>query len=272
MLSAYIFFVGFYTSFFYLFSYLFYKTVSKVFFKKSKKIRNIIKKEIINNQDVNKINNDKNTKVSSPIKIPTRKIEEEIDQEKYKEIKIILTKIDFLMSKGEDEEIEKMLIKILSIDEDHYEANARLGFVYLKNSKYKKAENILRKAVNNDICNDPSVFTNFALSMLKQEDEKLIGESIIMLEKAKTIDNKNPERYITLGHYLFFNNKKKESLEYFISAVNLDPKNQDYLFLLADNYLALNEKGKAKEILKKILNISPFNEEAKKELMILEEG
>lgn len=181
------------------------------------------------------------------------------------EIYTFLRRAEACISRKEYEEATRMLIKVLSWNDDHVGANEHLAFVYLQTGEYSRAENLFRKVIETRP-KDPSLLTNFALSVFHQnkspEDMK---DSLLALQRAAEIDNKNPVRFANLGQSLFSVGDVASAAEAFEKAIRFSPRNIEYLFFLANSYLALDRFGEAKQVFSKILDISPLNENARRE-------
>ncbi|QQS59514.1 tetratricopeptide repeat protein [Candidatus Peregrinibacteria bacterium] len=181
------------------------------------------------------------------------------------EIYTLLHRAEALISRKEYEEAKRMLIKILSWDDDHAGANEHLAFVYLQTGEYSRAENIFRKVIETRP-RDPSLLTNFALSVFHQnKSSEEMDESLLALRRAAEIDSKNPVRFANLGQSLFSAGDIVSAAESFEKALRFSPRNIEYLFFLADSYLMLERFAEAKQVFSKILDISPLNEDARRE-------
>ena len=177
----------------------------------------------------------------------------------------MLRQAESLIAREKHVAAKKLLIKILAEEENNADASAHLGYIYLNEAKYKRAEGLLRQALV-ERPRDPQLLTNFALVVFQQKQPKRINESIEALRLATEIDSRNAEHFANLGQVFFFAGEIKPAIEAFITAVRLQPRNLEYLFFYADALLASQEYTAAKKVFAKILEIAPMNQAAKKEL------
>lgn len=228
------------------------KHIEKTISKKKKEIRKEQqKKELLD--ELEDIENDLETEDDSmPAAIKRESI-------------ALIRKAEACIHKEDYDAAKKNLIRVLTWDEDHPDANIYLAFVYLQTDNPSKAENLYRRALEKKP-NDPKLLTNFSLSLSQQKDPDKIKEAVLALEKAVEVDEKNAERYSNLGQIYFYIGDVYAAIKAFEVAVRLSPRNLEFLFFLADSYLEAKDYPKAKNTFEKILNISPFNEEAKAEL------
>lgn len=177
----------------------------------------------------------------------------------------LLRRVDALIARRDFDEAKKILIRILSWQEDHFDAGAHLAYVYLQSGEHRKAESLYRKALELRP-RDASLLTNFALSVLEQKDPMRIDDSVKAFRLAAELDPKNPDRYANLGQSLFFAGDIPNAIAAFEKAVRLAPRNVEYYFFLADSYLTIRNFALAKKVFLKILDLAPLNQEAKQEL------
>ncbi len=193
----------------------------------------------------------------------------QIDDITPQSIITLLRRVDALIARKDFNEAKKILIRILSWQEDHFDASTHLAFVYLQSGEFRKAESLYRKAIQTKP-RDASLLTNFALAILEQKDPMRIEDSVAAFQLATEIDSKNPERHANLGQSLFFSGDIPKAIAAFEKAIRLSPRNVEYQFFLADSYLAVRNFSGAKQAFEKILSISPTNPEATKEKQELE--
>lgn len=181
----------------------------------------------------------------------------------------MLRRVEILIARKEYDEAKKILIRILSWQNDHPDASAHLAYLYLQTSQYGKAETLFRKVLETRL-NDASLLTNFALAVLEQKDPEKITDAVEALRMAAKLEPKNAERFSNLGQASYLAGDLEGAVSAFENAVKLAPRNIEYLFFLADSYLAVRNFGFAKRIFGRILEISPLNAEAKQELQALQ--
>ncbi len=182
----------------------------------------------------------------------------------------LLRRVDALISRKDFDDAKKILIRILSWQEDHFDAGAHLAYVYLQSGDHRKAENLYRKVLEVRP-RDASLLTNFALAILEQKDPMRIDDSVKAFQLAAQLDPKNSQRYANLGQSLFFAGDIPNAILAFERAVRLAPRNVELYFFLADSYLAVRNFANAKKVFAKILDLAPLNQEAKHEISELQQ-
>lgn len=185
-----------------------------------------------------------------------------------KEVLALLRRAEAHIARQEFDEAKKNLIQILAWEAEHLDASIHLAFIYLETGEPSKAENLYRKVIEVKP-RDPSILTNFSFAVLQQKDPTKLPESLEALRLAVELDPRNAERHANLGQSLYYTGDLVAATAAFEKAVRYAPRKVEYLFFLADSYLATEEPQKAKKTFEKILDISPFNEDAKGELELL---
>src|SRR5258708_5921498 len=88
-------------------------------------------------------------------------------------------------------------------------------------------------------------------------------------EKALSINSKIPTRWVNLGLCFEALEDYTKAVKALSSAVQLDKLNVNYLSLLADAYVKLENYVRAEEVLEQILALEPGNKTAREKLMRL---
>lgn len=182
---------------------------------------------------------------------------------------LLLRRAEALIARKDFDEAKKILIHILSWEEDNFDASAHLAYVYLQSGEYRKAENLFLKALELRP-RDPSLLSNYALAILEQKDPARITDSVEAFRLAAKLDPANPDRYANLGQSLFFAGDIPNAIAAFEKAAKLAPRKIEYYFFLADSYLTVRNYIDAKRVFEKILDLSPLNEDAKREMSTLQ--
>lgn len=197
-------------------------------------------------------------------------------QKKKKEVDFVppevismIRQAETLLARNEFENAIKILIKILSFDEDNINASTHLAYAFLQTGEFKKAESLYKKVLEKKP-KDAGLLTNYALSIFEQKNESRIQDSINALKLATEIDSNNAHRYSNLGQSYFFAGDIPSAILSFEQAVRLEPKNLEFQFFLADSLLSLNKYSEAKTVFNRILDISPLNKDAKEEVQNIE--
>lgn len=175
------------------------------------------------------------------------------------EINTLFKKADALLGRGLDIDAEKIFIQILAINEDHLKTNISLALIYLKRGEYTKAESMQRKLTEMRP-RDPAIHTNLGLALFNQ---KKFEEALEAFQHAVEIDPARGARHANLGKVYFAIGEFEAAEECFHKAVQLEPRSLEFLFLLADSKKEQKNFPGAKKVYERILEISPFDEEAK---------
>jgi tetratricopeptide (TPR) repeat protein len=175
------------------------------------------------------------------------------------EARRLLRKAEVYAGRKEYPQAEKYLIEALSLDENNKEINKKLALVYLKQQKYPKAELVYLRLIEQG-SHDSTVYSNLGLVLY---NENRLDMAIKAYQKAIDIDPKRAARYANVGQIYYELQDINSAILYFEQAFKWDNKNIDYMFILAKLYEEKNVKEKAKFFYHKILDIEPYNEEAK---------
>lgn len=199
----------------------------------------------------------------------THRVKREKIEKTPPEVIPLIRKAEANIARGDYKEAIRMLIKVLSMDQNNIDACSHLGYAYLKTGEFSKAETLFLKVLE-ERPRDPLLLTNYALCIFEQKDAKRIKESITALELAAKLEPNNAIRYSNLGQSLFFAGDTGAAISAFEQAVRLEPKNIEYQFFLGDSFLSENKHNEAKTVFLKILEIQPLNKDAQRELKELE--
>ncbi|MFH1546141.1 MAG: tetratricopeptide repeat protein [Patescibacteria group bacterium] len=191
----------------------------------------------------------------------SRKIQESLGQ-----ISVLMRKSDTHFAREEWRETEKILIQILSLDEHNLKANHFLGLTYLHREEWKRAELIFQKLIELEP-KEASHFGNLGLAFYRQRKYPLAREAY---ENAIRIDGQKASRWLSLGQIYLKLKDFGAAAESFKNAVKRDHRNLDYLFALAEAYEAGKNLKAAVKTFERILELSPYNDEVKQKLKILE--
>ncbi len=154
---------------------------------------------------------------------------------------------------GDTDQAERLYVQILSLDENHVDANTRLGIIYLKKNLPLKAEALYRKLLSLAPEN-AAHYSNLALSLYYQ---RRLEEAREMYLKAIELDGKRPQRFINLAQVYRDLKEHEKALEAAITACSLGQNNNEYKFALAEIYRDLGKLPEAREIVQIILREEP---------------
>jgi tetratricopeptide (TPR) repeat protein len=171
----------------------------------------------------------------------------------------LMKKADQDIIAGNDEEALKTLIQIISLDGNHRKANELLAKLYLRMEKFKKAELIYKKLVEQHPF-DPEYYASLGESFYQRRQFKA---STRYYEEALNLDKNNPQRYISLGNVHLTKKDYSGALEYYLKAHRLNVRDVELMFLIVETCLNNIDPITAREYLHKILDYEPYNQQAK---------
>ena len=187
--------------------------------------------------------------------------EDDVTQRKstYVTMAKLIRKADLALAKEELATAEQYLVKALAHDPLHNEANRTLALLYLKQEKYSKAELLYTTLIENGSM-DALIFNNLGLCLYQQEKYELAAKAYL---RAIEIEPYIAPRHINLALVYQKLGDVREHLANLETAVKLESKNMDYLFLLTEAYLTNGLRDKALELLDVIFQLEPYNEHAR---------
>lgn len=164
-------------------------------------------------------------------------------------------------SKNELEDAENCLIMAIESDQTYLDAHHKLGLLYMKKGDFQQAELSFSKLVN--LKKDPIYFSNLGATLYSQQ--RLL-EAAEAYENAIALDDRRAERLESLAQVYHELNDFEKALKYFEIAARRKPKNIELKEILIDYYEREGKITEAVENLKKIIELDPYNKDAKKRL------
>lgn len=169
--------------------------------------------------------------------------------EQQKTLKDTFMSAEAFFENGDLDEAEKLYIQVLSLDEAHFDANMRLGLIYLKKQLAKKAEAIFRKILATHPY-DPLVTSNLALALYFQRNYEEAKEVYL---RAIELDPTRAPRYISLAHVYRELEDYNSAVQAIHKAFTLEPQQNEYRLLLAETYADMGNLTSAQTIVQNIL-------------------
>ncbi|WP_445747984.1 tetratricopeptide repeat protein [Polaribacter sp.] len=147
--------------------------------------------------------------------------------------------------------------KALKIDNMNNQVRLNLATLYYNAKNYKKAEEAFKIVIQQEPNYGP---VYFSLALLYAELNKT-DDAIEQLKKATIKMPENLRVYYNLG--LLYDKKEdyKNSEKAFIAGLKFDTNNQELLYGLAFIYSKSNQKEKAKNILQRLTELYPSNQQ-----------
>ncbi len=174
---------------------------------------------------------------------------------------------DVHFSKGDYGLAEKHLLQVLSFDNDHLDANLKLGLLYLQQENLPRAEFFFQKLI--DLKENPIYFSNLALTLYQQNK---LEEAVKLYERAIEMDDKKAGRFVSVAHVYHELGEMEKALSAFEEASRLEPRNLDYLWALTEYYEKFSQVDDILRVVNRILELDPYNEDAKAKMALFEEA
>lgn len=172
---------------------------------------------------------------------------------------------DALIKTGKDDDAIKCLVQALSLNPADVEAQQKLAMLYLQKQMFSAAAVLFKQL--GEVTGDPVHFSHLGLSLYQAGE---LGAARDAYQKAVSLDDSRPARFISLAHVYRAIGQPYNAIAAANKAVEKEPENLDFLFLLADLHMELENWADAAHVLKKILEIDKKNKEAKKLLRLAE--
>lgn len=187
------------------------------------------------------------------------------DEDKSK-INELLKKIKINISKGEYDLAKNLIVEWLTIDKFNIELNIELASIYILEKDYIKAEYIYKDLllVHND---DFEILKKLAYVLTMQEKYDL---AIEMYKKANEIKTDDMEIINMLAHLFYHKELYIDSISYLKQYLRENSRDSDNIILLAASYRNIWKINDSINTYKRVLEIQPYNEEVKKEIIELE--
>lgn len=182
----------------------------------------------------------------------------------YSEINRAYRIADMHFARGDFEEAEKWFIRVLALHEYHTEALNRLGVIYIQNGNPRRAEILYRKLFS-VTQKEPAYYANYGRCLYNQGRRE---EAIEAYENAIKLDCTRPNRFVSVGQIYYEQKDYQKALSYFVRALDLDPTNLEYLNVTAEIAELAGDTERMHKSLKKILEIDPYNEDAKRKIKV----
>ncbi|MEP2432830.1 MAG: tetratricopeptide repeat protein, partial [Polaribacter sp.] len=145
----------------------------------------------------------------------------------------------------------------LSIDNINNQIRINLATLYYNNKQYKKAEETFKEVIKQEPEFGP---VYYSLALLYAEINR-VDDAIIQLKKATKIMPENIRVYYNLG--LLYDKKQdyKNAEKSIVSGLKFDSNNEGLLYVLAYVYSKSDQKTKAKNIVRKLIDLYPDNQQ-----------
>ena len=179
----------------------------------------------------------------------------------HRQISKTFNQADLLYSQKQFDKAEKIFIEVLAVQPNHLMANNKLGLIYLQREKFIKAEAIFIKLIELEPRN-ALFYSNLGLSLYNQD--KLL-EAKQAYEQAVKLEPKE-SRLLSLGQVCVDRSNFKEAVNHFSKALEMNPKNTELYFYIADLLIKIQAFNEAKAYINTYLDEKPYSARAKDKL------
>lgn len=143
--------------------------------------------------------------------------------------------------------------KLIEIEPDNADAYYNLGYMFVKQEKFKEAAVEFTKAIELRP-NFEFAYSNLGYCYTKLKKYK---ESIEVYKKLTSLNPQNGEAWLSVGIGYMFLRNFMAALEPMQKAVEINPQSTSALFNLGVVYVNISEFGKATQIQKKLQELDP---------------
>ena len=174
------------------------------------------------------------------------------------EVSSLCERAENLLSSGKDDDAIKCFVQALSINPSHQETLHRLGVLYLQKQMFGAAVAIFQQLA--ELSPDPLHFSHLGLALFNQSD---FENSKVAYQKALELDSSRAQRFVSLSQVYRAMDMPLHAIVALNKAIEIEDKNIEALFLLADAKLEIKKLECAKTILQNVLELDPENKDAK---------
>ncbi len=179
--------------------------------------------------------------------------------EKTVSIEKILNEAIAALEDEKDGEAERLFIQVIAINEKHPEANLKLGMLYLKNGLASKAELFLR-TLSEEEPQNASHLSNLGYALFMQNR---LAEAKETYEEALNLDASRAGRFASLAQVHMALREFDLAIGFLKNALSMEPRNIDFLLLLAECYYQMGQLRESMSTIDSILAVDAHNPEAK---------
>lgn len=191
---------------------------------------------------------------------------EDIWLEEKQKLAELTRKVKVCIGKWDYDIAKSLVIEWMLIDKFNKDLNLELASLYVLENNYLKAEYIYKDLllVHDD---DFDVLKKLAYALSMQEKYDL---AIEIYKKALEKNTSDYDITNMLASLTYYNSNYLESIDYLRKCLKERWKDKDNLYLLAASYKNIWKLEDAANVLRRILELDPYNETIKKELELIE--
>lgn len=140
-----------------------------------------------------------------------------------------------------------------AIDDHYLPLYHSMAQAYVGLELYHKAIEVYRESFEVE---EPGALTYYHIGECYEKMEEY-GPALINYRKAIDLDSELAEPWAGIGVVFDGEGKTKTAVRYLVRATELDPLNTEFLLILADLYIKLNDFAQAKTCFEKVEDIDP---------------
>lgn len=165
-----------------------------------------------------------------------------LSREEKDQVEDLCKRGESLINSGKDEEAIKCFVQALSINAQHPETQQRMALLYLQKQMYGAAAALFQQLAQQT--KDPMHYSHWGLALYQQSD---FENAKIAYQTAVDLDPSRPQRFISLSQVYKALGQLANAIIATNKALEIEGKNIEFLYQLADlqaetgNYLAAKE-------------------------------
>ncbi|MCX6734740.1 MAG: tetratricopeptide repeat protein [Candidatus Peregrinibacteria bacterium] len=181
-----------------------------------------------------------------------------LSREQKDQVETLCKRGESLINAGKDEEAVKCFVQALSINTQHPETQQRLALLYLQKQMYGGAAALFQQLAQQT--NDPMHYSHWGLALYQQSD---FENAKVAYQTAVDLDPSRPQRFISLSQVYKALGQLSNAIIATNKALEIDEKNIEFLYQLADLQAEAGNYMEAKETLKRLFETDATNRAAK---------
>ena len=172
---------------------------------------------------------------------------------------------EFLLMKGQYDEAEQSLQKALKIEPHHVKSLIVLSNLYRRKIEFEKGLELMQELKS-------LIPTNFKVRLLEAQyaiDRMDFVKAWTIYQSLLQDYPQSPEAVYGIAEIFYWENKFEQSEEYIAKCLSLDPEFSPAYQLQSKIYRLRQENDKWKELGRKAVDLSPFDDDAQANLAII---
>ena len=175
------------------------------------------------------------------------------------EVEVLFKKGEAMIKGGQDDRAIKYFVQALAIDKLHVETQQKLAVLYLQKEMYGASAALFEQLA--ELTHEPVHYSHLGLALYHQNELDAAKDAY---QKAVDLDPSRPARFVSLSTVYRAMGQFQNAIIALNKALEMEEENMNFLLLLADLQMDMQNFDESIEISNRILNIDPKNEDAKK--------